>query len=568
MGHISLRIWLTRFATLNSVLAVFLLVVKHGFVLSVDTHEALDLYFNLVTLVLVVDRLFSSRKSWVDYLKKYYHRNLNLTLYGLSFVVFSFYPQWEHFDKITSLFVFSEAIIRTALAQFWLKKTMLHQRIILLSFTFLIALGTLILSLPRFQEEPLSFIDTLFVATSAVCVTGLSPIDISQSFTHLGHWALMGLFQLGGLGPITLLALVRYLTSKDNSVKKNFAVQEMLSVKTLGHLKKLIIVLFGVTLVTEFIGALVLYFNTSAEQDFFWALFHSISAFCNAGFSLQTDSLMSFQNNQAVILCLSILIVIGGLGFHVHLDGLKYLKGFVTYKYFNKNRERLKPKLELQSHMILTNTGVLIICGTLFFVLFEWNNLLSQLNFSDGLSNALFQSITLRTAGFNSIDFTQLHHGTTLLAMIWMVIGAGAVSTGGGLKVITVSLMIATIKTYLTGSKEVRIHYRTVPLNVVQLVSSVVSLYLLTLALTWFALCLTEPQLDMIKLLFESISAISTVGLSLDTTTQLSGLGKFVLCIAMLAGRIGPLTLLASFVSRRRNGGDTYRYPSGNFSIT
>lgn len=416
-----------------------------------------------------------------------------------------------------------------------LRKKGSEPRIILLTFLGILLPAAILLTLPIFSVTGLNFTDALFTATSAISVTGLGVVDTGQHFTLSGKILLMLLMQIGGLGQMTLSAVLLYLFGVRLSLKQQALAKEALgqdsSVNIRGLVKKIIIF----ALVAETIGIVLLAFRWVPEMGWqrglFYALFHSISAFNNAGFSLFSDSFISYVGDPLVITTLAGLFIFGGLGFTVIGDiTTHWRKGFNA--------------LRLHTKIMLIATPTLLIIGTVLFWLLERNNSATMANLPLGSQwlAAFFQSASARTAGFNSVDLTHFTHPALLVMMVLMLIGAGATSTGGGLKVSTFTIACMATWTFLHQKNNVVMFNRTVswPIVTKSLAIIVVSFALLTAAM--FGLMLTE-QATIDQVMFETISAFATVGLTAGLTAELSEAGKYIMIVVMIIGRIGPLTL-------------------------
>lgn len=408
-------------------------------------------------------------------------------------------------------------------------------RIILLSFLGVLLPSAVLLTLPVFSVSGLSITDALFTATSAISVTGLGVVDTGQHFTLAGKILLMCLMQIGGLGQMTLSAVLLYMFGVRLSLRQQALAKEALGQERQVNLRRLVkkIVIFA--LVAEAIGFVFLSYRWVPEMGWqtgmFYALFHSISAFNNAGFALFSDSMMSFVNDPLVSFTLAGLFIFGGLGFTVIGDVWRHWrKGF----HF----------LHIHTKIMLIATPLLLLVGTVLFWLLERHNpnTMGSLTTGGQWLAAFFQSASARTAGFNSVDLTQFTQPALLIMIVLMLIGAGSTSTGGGIKVSTFAVAFMATWTFLRQKKHVVMFKRTVnwPTVTKSLAIIVVSGAILTTAM--FLLMLTEKA-SFDKVMFETISAFATVGLTAGLTAELSELGKYIMIVVMIIGRIGPLTL-------------------------
>ncbi|MCK5880969.1 MAG: hypothetical protein KAG18_03775 [Sinobacterium sp.] len=406
---------------------------------------------------------------------------------------------------------------------------------ILLGYSLILLPSTLFLMTNTASLTGLNWIDALFTATSALTVTGLGVVDTGTHFSVAGDIWLMILMQLGGLGQMTLSVLILLTLGKRISMKGQALVREELNQNFDTNILKLIKSIIIFALITETIGALIL--STVWIPEFgFWqgikyAIFHAISSFNNAGFSLFSGSMTRYAENPTVTLTIAALFIVGGLGFTVIVDLIKYSK-------------QPEHKISLHSKLVLiTSTGLLLI-GTLIIWGLEYNNpnTLGSHDSWRGLLMAFFQSASARTAGFNSINIIDMTHAGLLVMIVLMFIGAGSTSTGGGIKVSTFAIAIIATRSFLQGSTSFTAFKRNIPPQVIlkALAIIVVSFFILLTA-TFFLMLTEKARFDVV--LFEAISAFSTVGLTAGLTENLSPIGKKIMIFLMVVGRIGPITL-------------------------
>jgi len=428
-------------------------------------------------------------------------------------------------------------------------------KIILLSFLIVILFGSGLLSLPYATADgkPMAYVDALFTATSATCVTGLIVKDTGADFSLFGQLVILFLIQIGGLGIMTLSTFFLLLIGRRMSIKDTLAVKTSLGHSRLGGMPELIKHAILLTMTFEFIGTAILFLrieNCLPQKAFYFAIFHAISGFCNAGFSLMSKSLVPYNSDPVIVLVMAILVVCGGLGFLV-LFNIKNLK------LWEKNRIE-RGRLMLQSRIVLVTSGFLLGAGLALFLLFEWSRAMNGMPLPQKLLNALFCSVTPRTAGFNTIDYTTLSDAGILLTMFLMFIGASPGSTGGGIKTCTFAVLLATSWAIIKGSSTTTFFKRTVSDRVVAEAIGVVALAMLVVFISALALLLIESgnpnaifeQNFLTKILFEVLSAFGTVGLSLGITPYLSVIGKLIITVTMFVGRLGPLAV-ALVIARR-----------------
>jgi len=437
--------------------------------------------------------------------------------------------------------------------------------ILLGSFAIIIGIGTGLLMLPKASTGGHTpFVDALFTATSATCVTGLIVVDTGTYFSHLGHWVIMLLIQAGGLGIMTMAAFFAVALGSRMSVTGRLVMRDLLSGDSLEKIGLSLWQILGLTLVFEAAGTIAIYNLFPAGTPFhdsrlFSSLFHAVSAFCNAGFSTFSTSLMDFQNQTLLVATFGGLIILGGLGFPVLINILGYRFFGTTGPFGHK-----KPRLNNQSHVVLWITGVLILGGAIWIWIAQY--LLSGNHAASFLAvtNSFFQSITARTAGFNTIDVGAMAMPALVGLMILMFIGASPGSTGGGIKTTTFYLSIRAMLGKLRGTPSVEYRHRTIPDRLLYRSLLLIIGSQAVIAVSWLLLTMTESQAPM-SLLFETISAFGTVGLSMGATPHLSVFGKYIIIATMYIGRVGPLAFVIALGQRTRK--QIYEYPEESVMI-
>jgi trk system potassium uptake protein TrkH len=425
----------------------------------------------------------------------------------------------------------------------------------ILGFALLIAVGTALLMLPSSAvESPMAFVDALFMSTSASCVTGLSILDVGQQLTRFGQMVILLLIQVGGLGIMTVSTLLlmmikgRPTLSGHAIIKDTFTYGEGKQT-AFAVLKAIFITAFSI----EMVGALCLYLRTAPRVGWshaaYPAVFHAVSAFCNAGFCLYRNSFVNYREDWMINGVLSFLIIIGGIGFVV-IDDVK--NRFLT-------RKKTMMRLSLHSRLALSASAVLILLGTLLILLMEWNNTLSTLSVSGRILAAFFQSISARTAGFNTIDMGIMANETLFTLCILMFIGACPGSCGGGVKTTTIAGLTVLGISRLRGFSRPQVFRRTLTDASMSKATSVVmiSAAVITLAVTVMMISElggtshTQTRGRFLELFFETISAFGTVGLSTGITDTLSTFGRITITVLMFIGRLGPM-VIGLAVSRER----------------
>ncbi len=429
------------------------------------------------------------------------------------------------------------------------------------SFLAAILVGALVLSLPfSTVEPPLPFIDALFTATSAVCVTGLTVKDTPVDFTPAGQVVILLLFQLGGLGIMTFSTLIILAAGGRISVRDRLLVQSGYHPGIPRDFRSLLLSLFAFTLVVEAMGAALLFAWFSpghgARRAAALAVFHSVSAFCNAGFSLFSDSLTAYRGHAGLNLTMIGLIVLGGIGFPVLLEAREIAAARLRGR-------RVKASLHLK--LVAVATLALIVVPFALFYVQEAGGALASCTGQERVLASLFLSVTARTAGFNTIDTASLGSFSFLLLLALMFIGASPGSTGGGIKTSTAAVLALSLRARIRARETVAGFGRNVPANQVLGAFSLFVLASAVISLASGALLACQPAMGLREALFEVFSAFGTVGLSMGGTAGLTTPGKVVIILTMFVGRVGPLTLLYA-ISRRRADG-RYEYAEENVLI-
>lgn len=423
-------------------------------------------------------------------------------------------------------------------------------KIIACSFLGAIALGTILLSLPisTVQKGSMPMLDALFTATSAVCVTGLCVVDIGSYFTKFGQIVLLCLMQIGGLGIMTLSTFFLVLLGKRLQMKDLFVIESSIGQEMVHGVKGLVKYILSVTFGIEFVGACILFWrficfaNYPIPKAIYYAIFHSVSAFNNAGLGLCSDSLVGFRSDWIIICTIASLIILGGLGFIVLLN-------INTYKFWKKDI-RFRGRLKLQTKLVLSMTIILLIFGFLGVCILEWDNTLVGLSLKDKILNSFFHAVTPRTAGFSTLSIPNMKVATLCLILFLMFIGGSSGSTSGGIKTSTFMVLVANTYSIVKGETDVHLFNRTIPKRVIQEATSIVAISIGLVFISTMVLLITEKDTEFMKIVFEVISAFGNVGLSTGITFSLTNIGKLIIIITMYIGRISPL-MMALVVGRR-----------------
>ena len=435
-------------------------------------------------------------------------------------------------------------------------------RMVLLLFLGLIFAGSLLLMFPFSSANgtSLDLLNALFIATSATCVTGLSTLRLAEDFSPTGQVIVLILVQVGGLGIMTISSSVTMLMGKAFGRRDRMVMQDLLDVSSQEELLGMIIDIVRYTFWIELWGGLILTFSFLSEgfefgKALYYGFFHSISAFCNAGFSLFPNSLESFSSNPLIYLPIAILIIFGGMGFIV----LREVKQVV---WLHKH----PVDIGLHSKIVLITSFGLTVFGMLVFFFGEFLDSMDSFSFGQKLGNAFFQSVTLRTSGFNTIPIGSLQTHTIYFMTLLMFIGASPGSTGGGIKTSTFAILIKSIGSTLRGRSRVEFFDRTIP-NILVVRATALSIISVIVTTSFiFIMMVVEKEQSFITVFFEVVSASGTVGLSIGITPHLTALGKVLISILMFIGRVGPLTLVLAIGKRREEAG-RFEYPEGHLMI-
>ncbi|HZK98250.1 MAG TPA: potassium transporter TrkG [Prolixibacteraceae bacterium] len=445
------------------------------------------------------------------------------------------------------------------------------------SFIFIILLGMGLLLLPNATYTGIGFTDAFFTSTSAVCVTGLIVVDTATYFTPLGQTFIIILIQIGGLGIMTFTSFFGYFFRGGASFGNEFLLKDLINEEKLGEIFNTLLKIIALTFSIEAIGALIIYstLDPSLFNNRFsvlgFSVFHSISAFCNAGFSTLSENLYDpdFRNNYNFHYIIGTMIILGGLGFPIVFNYYHLLKHFIRNKYcqiVTNGKYIHTPKIiNANTRLVMITTLILLAGGFVFFMISEYDHSLKGLSLGGKVAGAFFGSVTARTAGFNTVDMSLLAPGTILVYFFLMWIGASPASTGGGIKTTTFAVAILNFVSMSKGKDRTEVFGRELTNESGRRAFSVIFLSFLVIGLSVLILTITDANLDLTKIIFEVISAFSTVGLSLGITSQLSLAGKWVVIVTMFLGRVGTLTILVGLFRRMRNF--EYSYPSEDIMI-
>ena len=435
-----------------------------------------------------------------------------------------------------------------------LRLTLSTTHIIMISFVLAILVGSVLLSLPvsSANGEAVPYIDALFTATTSTCVTGLVTVTTASAWSTFGHIVILALIQIGGLGIITIMAGFMIALHKRVSLKNRLLLQDAFNLNSLSGLVRFVKKVLIGTFIIEGLGAL-LYMTVFVPQfgarGVWISVFNSVSAFCNAGIDIIGDtSLIKYATNPLVNGVTCFLIIMGGIGYIVWWDLLLVLKTRKNHK------GKLFSRLTLHSKIALCSTAVLLVSGFLLFFAFEYNNPLTigNMNLFDKAQVSFFQSVTTRTAGFDSIGQKGITNASAVVSLLLMFIGGSPVGTAGGVKTVTFVVLVASAISSVRGKSETTMFNRTISKEAVRKAVSVTVLSFTILFTSTLLLC-TVTNADMLDIIYETTSATATVGLSRNLTPSLSGTGKLIIIATMYLGRVGPISLAIAFKLRKEN---------------
>lgn len=432
--------------------------------------------------------------------------------------------------------------------------------------------GTLLLKLPNATYDGIPFIDALFTAVSAVCITGMTVVDISTVFTPFGHKILLGLMQVGGLGVMTFAGLIGRIFSSGISFQQQMMLNEFIVGDKLNEVTRTIIKIVSITLMVELIGATFIFFSTldiefaTVGDRLFFAAFHSVSAFCNTGFVTLKDGMMNdfLRFNYTFQLTVAALFLFGGIGFPIVFAFYKNIKGFFINS-FKRIFLRLRPvhlahHYDLNAKLNIYTTLGLIAFGFVFIWIFEGNRSLFEHNLWGKIVGVFFATTTSRSAGFNTIDMTMISLPTIMLYLLYMWIGASPGGTGGGIKTTTFSLAVLNFWSIASGKDKIIVFGREIGQESIKRSFAIISLSLIFMGTATFIIYSFDGDKDLIKIVFDVFSAFNNCGLSLGVSSELTFQSKFILSAAMFIGRVSALTLFSAFLYKRRL--NNYKYPT------
>ncbi|WP_311564624.1 TrkH family potassium uptake protein [Peptoniphilus duerdenii] len=427
-----------------------------------------------------------------------------------------------------------------------------------MSFLIVILIGATLLSLPiaSVDGNSVGFVNAFFTASSATAVTGLVVANTATQWTMFGKVVIITLIQIGGLGTITLFSIATVLLGKKVSLQQRLLVKEQLNITSMSGIVKWVIYVTKITFLIEFTGALLLSFSLIPKYGFitgvWYSIFHAISAFCNAGFDLFGDSIVSYSGDIYINMIICGLVIMGGLGFLVYMD------------IYNAGSFR---KLKVHSKVVITVSALLLFAGTIATLLIEYNNSLSigEFGFGHKVLASFFQSTVTRTAGFNSIDIGQVHDATAIIYIFLMFIGGSPASTAGGLKTTTFAVMVFSTIGMVRGEHDIVIFNRKIDKEVILRALAITIVCIsLVITVTMAVAIIEHDRFEFLDILFESVSAFGTVGMTRGITPHLSDISKVILAFTMFIGRVGPTTLAVGLMKTKPS---SIKYASGKILV-
>ncbi len=575
---------------LSSVIALILIVYELGYDLDKAEHKAVHyIYYVILTIFFIVNTfrfllqfndIRREKGRWIEFISY-------LTLLIVLLV------HLQHPDSLPgeSLFVriFRSHAVLYVLLSFLsilelskgffgiMNKRVAPGLLFAYSFLFIIIIGTGMLLLPRATASPISFIDALFTATSAVCVTGLTVLDISSTYTLTGQIIIMVLIQVGGIGVMTFTSFFALTFMGHSSFQNNLILKDLLNEDNLNGIFRTLLHIIFTTLSIELIGAALIYYSISgtmgmnAGEEIFFSIFHSISGFCNAGFSTLSGNLYDpmVSTNYLLHTLIAVLIIFGGLGFPILLNFYRLVGHFFHNEWLRligEQKRYIHTKIiHINTRIAMYTTLILLAVGFVLFFLLEYNNTLRDLSWSGKLATAFFGGVTPRTAGFNTINLTSMMPATVMLTAVLMWIGASPMSTGGGIKTTTFAIACMNIVNIARGRTKMEIGRREISRMTIQRAFAVIFLSILWLVISVFCIAIAEPDVNLTAVFFECVSALGTVGLTLNLTPDLGVFSKSVLITTMFVGRVGLLTILSGLI--KRHSEKRYSYPQESVMV-
>lgn len=579
---------------LISLLAIIAIVIDYGFVLNNQEYDIIHRIYRIAWWFYVASYFFTVTLNHKNIKRKSIFMTIltGVLLFLTAFpyildrfidapYVTSILNTLGHKMFFVSILLFLSIIEVSKGVTIFINKITNPAMVMIVAFLTIILIGSFLLMLPRSTHEHirLPVIDALFVSTSAVCVTGLSSVDIAQTFSREGEIIIMCLIQIGGLGVMTLTSFFALFFMGGSNIYNQFTLRDMVGGKTLDSLISTLIYILLFTIVIEIVGAMIIWatihgtLGMPIQEEIFFSLFHSVSAFCNAGFSTLSGNLgneMVMVGHNSFYLTISMLVVLGGIGFPL-LVNFKHVISYQIRRLLNR-RKRIKKQHDRFVHLTNINTKIvlhitiiLIVLGSVTIGALEWNNAFAHMPVADKITHSIFNAIVPRTAGFNSVDLTHFSLLTILVYMILMWIGGASQSTAGGIKINTFAVALANLKAVVRGREHVTLFNREISPDSIRRALATMFGSIIAIVCVFIALVILEPELPAKALLFETISAFSTVGSSLNITALLGPESKALITALMFIGRIGLITVITGLTIYRP--APRIRYPKDEIII-
>ena len=583
---------MTTLTYLASILLIVGLVYEHGFTISVAEAHQLQRLYHGVWIVFLSDislrialeykdtRQTFSKLTWILTFLLY------LTLVPVVFhrpeVEGAIQAVWDFLNgriyHLALLLMLSFLNLSYGLVRLLGRRTN-PSLILAVSFLIIILIGTGLLMLPRSTVAGISWVDSLFISTSAVCVTGLTSVDVAFTFTTTGFVIIILLIQIGGLGVMTLTSFFAMFFMGNTSLYNQLVVRDMVSSNSLNSLLSTLVYILGFTLAIEGAGMLAIWsdihgtMGMDIHEELAFSAFHSISAFCNAGFSTLPGNLgnpLLMSGHNPFYIYISLLIILGGIGFPILVNFkdiiLYHIRRFWRFlRTWEWDGRRFYHLYNLNTRIVLIVTFLLLVVGTAGIALFEWNASFAGMSVADKWTQAFFNASCPRTAGFSSVDLAGLSVQTLLIYLILMWIGGGSQSTAGGIKVNAFAVVVLNLVAVLRGTERVEVFGRELSYDSIRRSNATVVMSFGVLFVFIFIISILEPKLSLLTVTFECVSAISTVGSSLNATPLLGSDSKLLVALLMFVGRVGLITLMLGIIKQKKN--TKYQYPSGQIII-
>lgn len=583
---------MTTLTYLASILLIVGLVYEHGFTISVAEAHQLQRLYHGVWIVFLSDislrialeykdtRQTFSKLTWILTFLLY------LTLVPVVFhrpeVEGAIQAVWDFLNgrmyHLALLLMLSFLNLSYGLVRLLGRRTN-PSLILAVSFLIIILIGTGLLMLPRSTVAGISWVDSLFISTSAVCVTGLTSVDVAFTFTTTGFVIIILLIQIGGLGVMTLTSFFAMFFMGNTSLYNQLVVRDMVSSNSLNSLLSTLVYILGFTLAIEGAGMLAIWsdihgtMGMDIHEELCFSAFHSISAFCNAGFSTLPGNLgnpLLMSGHNPFYIYISLLIILGGIGFPILVNFkdiiLYHIRRFWRFlRTWEWDGRRFYHLYNLNTRIVLIVTFLLLVVGTAGIALFEWNASFAGMSVADKWTQAFFNASCPRTAGFSSVDLAGLSVQTLLIYLILMWIGGGSQSTAGGIKVNAFAVVVLNLVAVLRGTERVEVFGRELSYDSIRRSNATVVMSFGVLFVFIFIISILEPKLSLLTVTFECVSAISTVGSSLNATPLLGSDSKLLVALLMFVGRVGLITLMLGIIKQKKN--TKYQYPSGQIII-